>query len=163
METSLKLAIERSDKRWCLATGPNFPKKIVQNLQKNAPPHVTVTPRLENLAAHLSKAKISISQCGYNTAMDVLSVQSENSNRSFSAVFVPYDTEGQSEQLRRAELLEKAGYAISLPQSKLSPASLSKAIGVAKKLSPVNRKINFNGVDNSAKFIRQWIKDRKQD
>ena len=162
MESAMKVAIDQSDYQWCLTTGPNLPTDISKKLHKSAPPYVSVVPRLENLAAHISKAKISISQCGYNTAMDVLSVHSESSTKQFGAVFVPYDTEGQSEQLRRAELLERAGYGISLPESKLSPASLLASMTEARKLPPVNRKINFDGVDNSAKFICQWIKDREQ-
>ena len=161
MEVALEAAAKRPKLKWCLTTGPNIPKKIEQRLRTNAPSNVTITRRLENLAGHMTTAKLSISQCGYNTAMDVLSVQSADFENPFRAIFVAYDIEGQSEQLRRAELLEKAGYAVSLPQSKLTPEKLLRAMTEAERLKPVKRSVNFNGVDNTAKIICQWLEERK--
>lgn len=145
------------DTAWCLATGPNLPSDRFQDLQKQAPENVTVVQSVPHLAVHLQAAKISISQCGYNTAMDALSIHATSSCR---AVFVPYDTEGQTEQLRRAELLDQAGYAINLPQSQLNPDSLLQAMRAAIELPRVERQIDFFGATNTAKLIKSMIENR---
>lgn len=142
---------------WCLTTGPNLPATIADRLRSENLPHVTVVSQLDGLAAHLAKARISISQCGYNTAMDALGAHHAGQCR---AVFVPYDTEGQSEQLRRAELLQKAGYAVCLPQSMLTVAALLEATDQAAALPQVARAINFNGVENTARLVRGWLEAR---
>lgn len=154
----LGTAIEASKKypkqSWCLATGPHMSASEVQNLNQNLPANVTLVKRLKNLAAHMQQAKISISQCGYNTAMDVLRAHETSDCR---AVFVPYDTQGQSEQLRRAELLAKAGFAINLPQSELSTDKLVLAINQAGQLPKVDHDVDMDGIENSARIVRAWL------
>ncbi len=142
---------------WCVATGPHMSPELVAQLRTKAPANLTIVERLDNLASHLAKAKISISQCGYNTAMDVLRVHQESDCR---AVFVPYDVEGQSEQARRAGLLAKAGYAINVPQSMLTVDRLATAIGHAAELPKADHRIDFDGVKNAAKLVRSWIEKR---
>ncbi len=145
------------DADWCLCTGPNLPKKIVETLKQNSPDGMTVRQFLPNLAAHLQKARLSISQVGYNTTMDVLSA---GESGSCKALFVPSDIAGQSEQLRRASLLHQKGYAINLPESQLTPESLAEAIGKAVALPQRSMPINFNGVETSAAIISELIDDR---
>ena len=159
MKTALEAAISNPlpGLSWCLATGPNLKQDDFDRLLNKAPSHVVITRSLNHLASYLTEAQISISQCGYNTAMDVLSVHRSNDCR---AVFVPYDTEGQTEQLRRSELLEKAGYAINLPQSKLTVESLISAIHAAKTLPKVERVVNFSGATETAKLIKSMIESR---
>ena len=89
--------------------------------------------------------------------MDVLAAHKESPCR---AVFVPYDTEGQSEQIRRAQLLEEAGYAVNLPQSKLTDEGLSQAIDQAMGLPNVDLAVDFDGVDNTARLLRSWLEHR---
>ena len=157
MRTAASAANLLPDQKWCLATGPVLPEAVSKLLQSKVPDNVTVVSMLNNLAAHLSRARVSVSQCGYNTAMDVLKSHRESRCR---AVLVPYDTEGQSEQLRRAELLEAAGFAINLPQSRLGKEALVKAIKCAQDLPRVDHDIDFCGVENTASLIRNWI-DRR--
>lgn len=159
METALQVALSNPlpGTRWCLATGPNLPSEMVSRLHNHAPDHVTIRTRLENLSAHLMKARVSISQCGYNTAMDVLAVHRKSQCR---AVFVPYDTKGQTEQLRRAQLLEATGYATCVPQSEVTPTSLGQAILEAASLPQIDHLVNFNGSENSARLIKGWLAER---
>jgi len=142
---------------WCLSTGPHLPEQQFGELSQAAPSNVKVVRRLEGLADHLRNAKISISQCGYNTAMDVLSVHGDSDCR---AVFVPYDTQGQLEQIKRSQLLESAGFAINLPQSQLSDEKLSQAMNAAIELPKSAHKVDFRGVENSALMIRNWLLER---
>ena len=156
MRTALEAANQRSDLSWCFATGPNLPDAERQQLTADSGSHVTVRRSLEDLAGHMRKAKVSISQCGYNTSMDVLAAHRDSNCR---AIFVPFDTEGQTEQLKRSQLLEKAGYAINLPQSALTIEGILEAIDKALALPKVTHDVDFNGVKNSAKLIRSLIEN----
>ncbi len=157
LATARKAAEQRTDWSWCLSSGPNLAADQFRSLADRCPPHVTLTRYLPNLAGQLKQARVSISQCGYNTAMDALVAHHDSACR---AVFVPYDVEGQSEQLRRAELLQKGGYGICLPQSSLTEQRLLRSCEQASKLDRVDHQINFDGVDNSAKLLLSWLNER---
>jgi len=158
----LTTAIEASNHypqlSWCLTTGPHMDMSDIQNLRQNLPLNVTIVKRLDNLAGHMQKAKISISQCGYNTAMDVLRA---HNNSDCRAIFVPYDIQGQSEQLRRAGLLANAGFAINLPQSQLSCSKLITAINQARLLPNVDHHVDMAGAANTARIVRKWLDDHR--
>ncbi len=143
--------------QWCLATGPNLPADSVAFLQNNCPDGVTITPFLPDLASHLVRAGLSISQVGYNTTMDVLSA---GENGGCKALFVPSDIAGQTEQLRRAQLLEGKGLAICLPESRLTAQSLADAIDRAMALPSRSVNIDFSGVETSAGIIRKVLDER---
>lgn len=142
---------------WCLATGPHMAQNDVEALKREAPSNVTLVERLNNLAAHLARAKVSISQCGYNTAMDALAAGQESACK---AIFIPYDTQGQVEQLQRAKLLHEVGLAHYLPQSQLTRDALNTTIEAALSHEKPNADIDFNGVENSARHIKNWLDAR---
>ncbi len=156
IKTALKARALSSMKEasWCLCTGPNLPVEVVEYLKQNCPDGVSIKSFLPGLAAHLEQANLSISQVGYNTAMDVLSAGQTGNCRG---VFVPSDIAGQSEQLRRAELLQQMGYAICLPESQLSPKALAKAIDRAMKQPKIRSEINFSGVENSTRILQETL------
>ncbi|MEL6750636.1 MAG: glycosyltransferase [Pseudomonadota bacterium] len=104
------------------------------------------SPGLTNLAAHLARARLSISQCGYNTAMDVLAARCR-------AVFVPHDTTGQTEQLRRASLLAEKGYGVCLPESELTRSRLQDAICHAREMSIPGHRPGLDGATRAARII----------
>ena len=156
MAVALDAARRRPDLTWCLSTGPNLPEHHFARLCSQCPDNVTVTQYLADLCGHMKRARISISQCGYNTAMDSLVAHGDSSCR---AVFVPYDTEGQSEQLMRAQLLESAGYGICLPQSGLSVEGLLRALDSALVLPQVQHEIDFGGVETTANLLLNWLEE----
>ncbi len=94
----------------------------------------------------LARSALSISQCGYNTATDVLAT-------GVPAVFVPFETAKEDEQIRRADLLARQGRSITLRESALTPEALTLAALQALKQSarPV---VNLNGASNSAHILR---------
>jgi len=157
MDIALSAAIDRPDLSWLLSTGPNLSERQFDALQARCPPHVQLVRYVANLAEQMKQSKVSVSQCGYNTAMDALAAHHQSPCR---AVFVPYDIEGQSEQIRRSQLLEEAGFAINLPQSKLTSQSLNRAIDQAMLLPQVDLNVDFDGVENSARLLREWLEAR---
>jgi predicted glycosyltransferase len=157
MVGAMAAARQDPNRNWCLTTGPNLPEERFQELTSAQPSHVTVTRYFSNLAEQMKQSGVSISQCGYNTAMDALAAHRDSSCR---AVFVPYDTEGQSEQLRRAQLLEESGYAVCLPQSQLTPQGLLEACDKARSLDRVAHAVNFDGVNESARLLLSFLEAR---
>ncbi|MEL7228950.1 MAG: glycosyltransferase [Pseudomonadota bacterium] len=149
----METAALRPDLTWTMATGPNMPDEDRRSLQDEKPSNVTLVKRLEGLTHHLARARLSISQCGYNTAMDVLSAHPHGCR----AIFVPYDTQGQKEQIQRAALLEQAGYGTNLPQSQLTADTLLQSIEETLALPKVDHTVNFEGVANTARIITNWL------
>ena len=154
MEVAIEAARQDPNRSWCLSTGPNLSQQSYGQLAQNCPPNVFLTRYIADLSQQMKLSQVSVSQCGYNTAMDALSAHRDSSCR---AVFVPYDTEGQSEQLRRAQLLEQAGYAICLPQSQLTHGKLLTAIDAARNLPNVRHSINFDGAGQTAKILAEHM------
>lgn len=72
----------------------------------------------------LSNARLSISQGGYNTTMEVL-------RAGVPAVLVPYAAKAETEQTLRAELLQARGLLHVLPQADLTPEVLAAACDAA--------------------------------
>ncbi|WP_053226267.1 glycosyltransferase family protein [Solirubrobacter soli] len=99
----LEEAIEASDGRPMRAiAGPLMPQADYEALEAIAPPNVELVRSVPDLAQELSRAKASISQCGYNTALDLLRTR-------VPALVVPYATPEEDEQTRRAMRLEQLG------------------------------------------------------
>lgn len=82
--------------------GPLMPAGDYEALRAMAPPNVELLRSVPDLARELSRAKASISQCGYNTALDLVRTR-------VPALVVPYATPEEDEQTRRARRLEQLG------------------------------------------------------
>jgi predicted glycosyltransferase len=99
----IKAAMEASQGRPMRAiAGPLMPQADYEALRESAPENVELIRSVPDLAAELSRAKASISQCGYNTALDLL-------RSRVPALVVPYATPEEDEQTRRARRLEQLG------------------------------------------------------
>jgi predicted glycosyltransferase len=99
----IKAAMEASEGRPMRAiAGPLMPDADCRELRDLAPENVELIRSVPDLAAELSRAKASISQCGYNTALDLLRTR-------VPALVVPYATPEEDEQTRRARRLEQLG------------------------------------------------------
>lgn len=99
----LEEAIERLDGTPMKAiAGPLMPDEDFDALRRRAPKHVDLIRSVPDLARELKQAAASISQCGYNTALDVVRAR-------VPALVVPYATPEEDEQTRRAQRLRELG------------------------------------------------------
>src|SRR5262249_28080025 len=87
-----------------IVAGPFLPEAHWEALQAEAAglPGVQLVRHVPDLAAEMRRARASISQCGYNTALDL--VVSE-----VPALVVPYTTATENEQRQRALRLAPPG------------------------------------------------------
>jgi predicted glycosyltransferase len=136
-----------ADRTWRFLAGPNCPDDAFAHLAASAGPGAIVERFRDDFPARLGVAALSISQAGYNTAMEVL-------RAGVPAVFVPYETQGETEQRLRAEILARRDLVSLVPAAELAPERL--AAGVAEALARPRRKpggIHFAGAANAAEFI----------
>ena len=80
-----------------IVAGPFLPEPQWQALQARVAglPDVTLLRQVPDMVAEMRRARASISQCGYNTALDILVA-------GVPALVVPYATETENEQTERA-------------------------------------------------------------
>lgn len=134
-----------SDARWLVLTGPNAPGPIPVT-----DAGVAVRPFVPDLAAHLARARVSVSQAGYNTVADLLAVRCR-------AVLVPYAEGGETEQRRRAAWMAERGLAVALDEAALDPAALAAAIDEASALPAVDADLSLDGATVSRRVVERRL------
>ncbi|HET9092650.1 MAG TPA: glycosyltransferase [Acidimicrobiales bacterium] len=106
-----------------MITGPFMPAEAYGDLSTRADgvEGLTVERFVPDLASAIAESAVSVSLCGYNTSIDLL-------RAGVPAVVVPYDEDGETEQVSRARRLESLGLVTLLPAAELSPESLATAV-----------------------------------
>jgi len=129
-------------------TGPQGDKIQSSGVDGQGPKTVRF---MNNLPQILADSSLSVSQCGYNTAVDVLQTRTP-------AIFVPFETATENEQLQRACLLTNQGRAVLLREQHLSQQSLLAAATRAlnsDQQSIVGAPIDLHGARCSGELIRR--------
>ena len=140
-----------ADKRWRLLAGPNLPREWFNALQRLAQDGVIVERARDDFPALLEAAALSISQAGYNTALDVVSAR-------VRAVLVPFAGKGETEQTVRAERMAAMGLAHIVRENTLTPETLAAGIDAAwAAKAPEESHIGVAGAGESAKIISEMI------
>lgn len=152
IETALA-ARERSplrDRPWRILVGESLEAAAFERLRAAAPEGMIVERARADFRALLARARLSISQGGYNTVMEILQA-------GLPAVVVPFETAGEQEQRLRAELLAARGLLTLLPAERLAPDALAGAIGQAlgAKAAVHNPVIDVAGASNTAKIVAE--------
>lgn len=121
---------------------------LTENLsrQRNYPSFLKIRPFSQNFASLIAQSRVSINQCGYNTATDIMMTQTPS-------VFVPFETAKEDEQLRRASCLEANEVGICLREKDLTANTLVHAVGMALSSRALDVKVNTDGVENSCAHI----------
>ena len=113
---------------WRFLIGPNMAEAAFRDLVARArargPADVTIERARPDFRSLLARARLSISQAGYNTVLEVLAA-------GVPAVVVPFAAGSESEQSLRARLLAERGALTLLEAAALTPANLATAIAVA--------------------------------
>ena len=133
--------------RWRFLVGPNMPKEDSNLLTSG--PNFTVEQVREDFQDLLSKSIASISQAGYNTVMDAIAARCR-------MLLVPFEGNGQSEQLLRARLLSDRGVAHLIRARELTPSKLVNAVEkIAAGPCPNFSELNLQGAATTANLIAQ--------
>lgn len=144
---------EIADAPWRLLTGPNIPRRHAAGIKRLAGDGVVIERMRPDFQALLAGARVSISQCGYNTSMEVIA-------SGIPAVIVPFGSGRQTEQHSRAAALSEIGLVESVPEKDLNGDSLATAINAAVKMGPRRSgdiKIDMSGALMTCRLMRQWL------
>ena len=137
------------DAHWRLLVSPAISTADFNQLLGLADDGVSVERNRADFSELIKRARLSISQAGYNTMTDLL-------NSDTPAVVIPYAEAGEIEQTLRARALQDRGRLVALNQSDLDAASLAQAM--AKSISTnTTLAVDLNGADNSANAITRWL------
>ncbi len=134
------------DLNMLIVTGPNAASR---SRSANGRVGLETVEFIDDLPSVFARSMLSVSQCGYNTAVDVLKTGTP-------AIFVPYETASEDEQLRRAELLAGKGRAVMLRQKLLTADAIVRAASdLLKRKRPNTFEINLDGALRSSDLIRE--------
>jgi predicted glycosyltransferase len=103
---------------------------------------------LPDLRTEMARSAVTVSQCGYNTAMDILRAR-------VPAVVVPYSEGGEDEQHLRADRLEGLGVVRCLPAESLDANTLADAVIAAANSTPARVALDLNGRETSARIVAE--------
>ncbi len=139
------------DTTWRLLLGGNLPPSLMGELKALAPADVVVEPARPDFVEMLGRCRLSISQAGYNTLMELMAVGSRG-------VVVPFARGAETEQTQRAELLASRGLVDTVAEAGLTPERLAEAVNRAAarpKMTP--GAIDLGGLAKSVALIRDAI------
>jgi predicted glycosyltransferase len=135
---------------WRVIAGTNLPESDFAALRASAPAGVAVERFREDFGTLLRACRVSVSQAGYNTVLDLLAVRAR-------AVLVPFAAGRETEQLLRAERLAARGAAELVRECELSTAALQAAIERAASRPRPSLVIDTSGAARSARLIAAMI------
>jgi predicted glycosyltransferase len=137
--------------RWRILIGHSLPEADFQRFLAQASDNVIVERARPDFTSLLPDCRISISQGGYNTVMEVL-------RAGCPRVIVPYSGGLETEQTLRAQLLAKREALTLLEENNLSAGSLLEAVDreFARSRS-TTLKLNTDGAANTAGQIRKLL------
>ncbi|HKN96104.1 MAG TPA: glycosyltransferase [Pseudonocardiaceae bacterium] len=131
-----------------IVAGPFLPEDAWQDLLRRADGRrgLSLIRSVPDLRAELRAARASISQCGYNTALDIIRAR-------VPALIVPFAENGEDEQTKRAQRLEKLGTVRYLDPVDLGPARLADEIRELLRFQPRHPDFDLCGGPNAARLL----------
>ena len=140
-----------ADAGWRLLAGPNLPAGEFAGLTAELPDGVIVERYRNDFAQMLRRCRVSVSQAGYNTVLDIIGAGAP-------AVLVPFAEMRETEQTLRAERLAQRGVVEMLPPAGLSPDRLGEAIERAIRCRSAALELDTNGASRTAAIIADMVR-----
>jgi len=140
-----------------IVAGPFLPDSDWRALQAavRSTPALTVLRSVPNLGASMREVCWSVSQCGYNTAMDIVSSR-------VAALFVPFADAQENEQTNRAARLVECGAAHMLSAGQLDGRLLARGIQQLMHFEPQQSCFDLGGAANTAVIVNRLVAEIPQ-
>jgi len=150
------LAPAGTRRRMRIVAGPFLPESEWLDLRASAEgfPDIELVRSVPDLGAEMRYAAVSVSQCGYNTAMDILGAH-------VPALVVPYAAQREDEQSNRARRLAQLGLLRVLDTATLTPAALVREISATAEFRPARTALCLDGARRTAEIVAQTIDARR--
>jgi len=133
-------------------SAPEHSNQAFERLAEALPDNVILERYRREFPKMLRRCRLSVSQAGYNTILDILTAGAR-------AVVVPFASERETEQQLRAERLTACGVLELLPETQLTAAELAHAIERAIKRDRRMISVEMGGARRSAHLIGNMIRD----
>lgn len=148
--------VENEDIEMSIIAGPFLPEPSWQALRRAAKGRkgLRLIRCVPDLCAEMSAAAASISQCGYNTTLDIL-------QSGVPAAVVPFAKESEDEQTKRAARLEQLGAVRVADHKQLSAQRLADEIRALLDFRPKASALDLNGAENSAQILENLLRPRR--
>ena len=140
------LSRRAEDATWRVLIGHDISEDAFATYQKSAGDGLIVERARRDFPGLLQRARLSISQAGYNTVLDILIA-------GVPAVFVPFAQVKETEQTQRAAALAAHGRAVSVAEKGLSPERLAAAADDALALPRKAHQVLLGGAERSADIL----------
>lgn len=123
-----------------IIAGPFLPEDDWHELQELTAtnPRITLERAVPDLIAEMRGAAVSLSQCGYNTALDIV-------RAGVPALVVPYGAEREDEQRNRAQRLQQLGVMRCLPAAEMTPTTLAAQLLQTLSFQPRPNVLQLDG------------------
>jgi predicted glycosyltransferase len=138
-----------------IVAGPFLPELEWLALRELALAHpgVELVRHVPDMVAEMRQARASISQCGYNSALDIVGA-------GVPALVVPYETRTENEQRSRAERLDALGAMQMLRAGEMTPPRTAQAIRALLEFTPKPCALDLNGAQRCAELLAEMHADR---
>ena len=133
---------------WRFLVGHNLPEDRFRAFREKAPAGVVVERARPDFPALLANCRVSVSQGGYNTVMEVLATGARG-------VIVPYAGGEETEQTIRARLLAERGLVRVVEEEALDPRTLAAAVDAASVAPLVEANIRMDGAETAARIVAE--------
>lgn len=148
------LSRRASELTWRVLIGHDVPDGTFEDYRNMAGPGLIVERARPDFPGLLNRARLSVSQAGYNTVLDILIA-------GVPAVFVPFAQVKETEQAQRADALAAHGRAVTVSEKGLTPEALAAAIDDALALPHQPHRVRLGGAENSADVLISDLEKRK--
>ncbi len=130
--------------------GPFLPEAQWATLQQAA--HgvagVELLRQVPDMVAEMRSARASLSQCGYNTALDIVVA-------AVPALVVPYEAPGENEQSERATRMTALGAMQCLNAADMTAPKLAASIEALLAFQPRAAALDLDGAQHNARLLEQ--------
>ena len=139
-----------ADAPWRLLAGFSMAEDVFTDIQTQAPAGVVVERARPDFVTLLKNCRISISQGGYNTVMEVLATGA-------IGIAIPYAGGNETEQTLRARLLEERGLIRQMPEDRLTDEALVQMIEETQYREGQSAvKLDTHGASKTAELVAKW-------
>lgn len=134
-------------KNWIVSAGTEVSDEDFELLKEKCPSGMRIVRHIPNLAEVMKLVKVSVSHAGYNTVADVL-------RSGCASVLYPYTGGRETEQLRRAEIMDRQNIVVMLDPENLTPESFAHAVDKAAMLQTHSASFDLEGANNTASILK---------
>ena len=137
-----------SDRPMKIVAGPRLPEDEWQDLlvRTKGMDGLVLTRIVDDLRAEMAWSRCSVSQCGYNTALNAITTQTPS-------LFIPCEDNQRREQIVRAQRLVYWGGGRLLMPHHLNSASLTHEINQLLQFQPRRIRFDKDGATNAVNLI----------